>query len=104
MILTQKAHQKRRVVTQELVLTMAKHVKEGGEIFIQSDVKDVLDSMRETIRECGTEFFEDTIENVDEYMNFNPLGIPTEREISVLKDGLPVYRTVFVRNQKSYHC
>jgi Predicted S-adenosylmethionine-dependent methyltransferase len=77
---------------------------EGGEIFIQSDVKDVLDNMRETIREYGREFFDDTIENVHEYLEINPIGIPTEREISVLNEGLPVYRTVFVRNCKTIDC
>jgi len=93
-----KAHQKRRVVTQELVQTMAKHMPEGGTVFIQSDVKDVLDNMRETIREYGKEYFDDTIDNLNEYLEINPIGVPTEREISVLNEGLPVYRTVFVRN------
>jgi tRNA (guanine-N7-)-methyltransferase len=80
---------------------MAKHMTEGGEIFIQSDVKDVLDNMRETIRECGKEYFDDTIEDLNNYLEVNPIGIPTEREISVLNEDLPVYRTVFVRNCKT---
>ena len=34
----------------------------------------------------------------EEYRMENPLGIPTEREVSVLKKGLPIYRTLFKRN------
>eukprot|EP00553_Chaetoceros_curvisetus_P014706 CAMPEP_0204646156 /NCGR_PEP_ID=MMETSP0718-20130828/4110_1 /ASSEMBLY_ACC=CAM_ASM_000674 /TAXON_ID=230516 /ORGANISM="Chaetoceros curvisetus" /LENGTH=323 /DNA_ID=CAMNT_0051668319 /DNA_START=55 /DNA_END=1022 /DNA_ORIENTATION=+ len=92
-----KSHQKRRVVTKELVLTLAKHVKEGREVFIQSDIQDVLDNMRETIREFGCDYFVDTIENLDEYMEDNPIGVPTEREVSVIDQDLPIYRTVFRR-------
>ena len=92
-----KSHQKRRVVTPELVDVLAKYVLPGREIFIQSDIKDVLDAMRLTIREDGAKYFTDVIQNVDEYMDINPIGVPTEREVSVLDQNLPVYRTVFRR-------
>jgi len=90
-------------VTQEFISTLAKYVKEGKEIFIQSDIKDVLDSMRETIREFGSEYFIDVIDNLDDYMEDNPIGVPTEREISVLDQNLPVYRTVFRRTEKEWN-
>lgn len=93
-----KSHQKRRVVTPELVAVLAKYLPEGSEVFIQSDIKDVLDNMRLTLREEGSEFFTDAIDDSDEYMEENPTGIPTEREISVLDQNLPVYRTIFRRN------
>ena len=93
-----KSHQKRRVVTPELVNILAKFIPEGGEVFIQSDIKEVLDNMRLTIREEGSKFFSDLIDNVDDYMEENPTGVPTEREVSVLDQNLPVYRTVFKRN------
>ena len=88
-----KSHQKRRVVTQELVNTLAKFLKADKEVFIQSDVKDVLDNMRETIREFGCDYFVDTIDDLNEYMEVNPIGVPTEREISVLDNDLPIYRS-----------
>lgn len=53
--------------------------------------------MRETIREFGSEYFVDTIEDLDQYIEENPIGVPTERELSVLEQDLPVYRTVFRR-------
>jgi hypothetical protein len=34
---------------------------------------------------------------VEEYLPENIFGIPTEREVSVLEKGLPVYRTTFKR-------
>jgi tRNA (guanine-N7-)-methyltransferase len=89
-------HVKRRVVNQDLVLTLAKFMKEGKTIFIQSDVQELLDDMRERIREQSM-YFEDEIEDITEYMLDNPLGVPTEREISVLAKDLPVYRTIFRR-------
>ena len=92
-----KQHQKRRVVTPELVQILASHMNEGSQVFIQSDIKDVLDNMRETIRENGSLWFIDQIENMDEYVEENPIGVPTEREVSVLNQNLPVYRTVFRR-------
>ncbi len=95
-----KSHQKRRVVTPELVDILARYIPPGRDVFIQSDIKDVLDNMRLTIREEGAEYFTDMIEDVDEYMAINPVGVPTEREVSVLDQDLPVYRTVFKRTEK----
>lgn len=92
-----KAHHKRRVMTPELVHVLAKYMPPGSELFIQSDVKDVLDSMRTTIRKEGTKYFTDLLDDLDTYMVENPIGVPTEREVSVLDQNLPVYRTLFKR-------
>jgi tRNA G46 methylase TrmB len=97
-----KQHQKRRVLTPEFINTMAKFLKPGREVFIQSDIKDVFDTMRLSIREDGSEYFTDDIEDIEEYMEYNPIGVPTERETSVLDQGLPVYRTVFRRKDVKY--
>lgn len=98
-----KSHQKRRVVTPELVNILAKYILPGREIFIQSDIKDVLDNIRLTIREEGSEFFTDLLDDVDQYMENNPLGVPTEREVCVLDQNLPVFRTVFKRTDMKYN-
>lgn len=91
-----KHHRKRRVVTPELIATLVKFLPPGGEIFIQSDVQEVLDNMRQVIREEGGLYFQDLLD-VHEYMSENPIGVMTEREISVLKKNLPVYRSLFRR-------
>lgn len=95
------AHNKRRVVTPELVVTLADFLAEGKEVFIQSDVKELFDDMREKFREYGAELFVDAVEDFDKFIPENPIGIPTEREISVLDQDLPVYRTIFRRTGKA---
>ena len=100
-----KAHAKRRVVTPELVTTLSKFMNEGDAVFLQSDIKDALESMREQfVENDGKTYFDEWLDyereegQQEEYGVDNPLGIPTEREVSVLKRGLPVYRTLFKRN------
>ncbi len=107
-----KAHAKRRVVTFELVTTLAKFVVEGGGVFLQSDVRGALEAMREKFVEGGDDdvfgvgrrYFDEWTptgydgDDVEEYGMENPLGVPTEREGSVLNRGLPVFRTLFRRN------
>eukprot|EP00525_Craspedostauros_australis_P003370 CAMPEP_0198130420 /NCGR_PEP_ID=MMETSP1442-20131203/53948_1 /TAXON_ID= /ORGANISM="Craspedostauros australis, Strain CCMP3328" /LENGTH=319 /DNA_ID=CAMNT_0043791039 /DNA_START=206 /DNA_END=1165 /DNA_ORIENTATION=+ len=89
-------HAKRRVVTQELVTTLARYMPEGSTVFLQSDIQSVLDEMRESFR-MQPEFFCDELESTEEYHDNNLIGVPTEREISVLKRDLPVFRAVFKR-------
>lgn len=93
-------HKKRRVVNPDLIRTLAKYMENETVVFLQSDVKEVLDDMREQFREFP-EYFLDQISNIEEYIPTNPLGVPTEREISVLKQDLPVYRVLFKRTDKS---
>lgn len=101
-----KAHSKRRVVTPALVTTLAKFMREGDVVFLQSDIKDALEGMRERfVEDDGKTYFDEcSDDNNDDggerqdYGMRNPLGIPTEREVSVLRKGLPVYRTLFRRN------
>ena len=108
-----KGHVKRRVVTSELVTTLAKFMKKDDVVFLQSDIKDALEAMREKFVEDGGDgmlYFDEQLchskhsddeseeQQEEEYGIENPLGIPTEREVSVLKKGLPIYRTLFKRN------
>lgn len=92
-------HAKRRVVTSELVAWIAKHLIQDGKVFLQSDIQTVLDDMRSRFEDCP-EYFEDC--RAGEYIQENPLGVPTEREVSVLEKGLPVYRSLFRRNGKGF--
>ena len=95
------AHAKRRVVTPELVVALADFLAEGKEVFIQSDVKELFDDMREKFREYGAELFDDTVADFEKFLPKNPVGVPTEREISVLDQDLPIYRTTFRRTGKA---
>jgi tRNA (guanine-N7-)-methyltransferase len=93
-------HAKRRVVTPELVTALAKFMPSGATVFLQSDIQSVLDEMRLQFRDQPL-FFRDSLDSLEEYMEENIFGIPTEREISVLEKGLPVYRTTFTRTPET---
>ncbi|GKY96026.1 hypothetical protein MPSEU_000563100 [Mayamaea pseudoterrestris] len=96
-------HAKRRVVRMELVQCIAKHLVENGSVFLQSDIQPVLDDMRARFADCD-EYFVDN-QPIGEYLLENPLGVPTEREVSVVERDLPVYRAMFCRNgQKFKYC
>ena len=89
-------HAKRRVVTDALVDTLARYMPpETGVVFLQSDVLVVLESMRQVFGNASTYFVDSAPPT--EYLSDNWLRIPTEREVSVLKRDLPVYRCLFYR-------
>lgn len=89
-----KRHQKRRVVQSELVEQLATYLVSGGVVFVQSDIEQVAIQMRDrfdahpAFQRLGGEGWLET----------NPLPVPTEREISTLSRGEPVYRSLFVRH------
>lgn len=87
-----KRHQKRRVVQPELVAELAQYLVEGGEVFLQSDVKDVEVEMCDRFSEHPAFHRLQT-----EWLAENPLPVPTEREQSTLERGEPVYRAIFIR-------
>jgi len=94
-----KQHRKRRVVTPSLVTTLARYLPEGAVLFMQSDVKDVLDGMRLAVVEDGGDYFVDSCGGgLEEYVGVNPMGVATEREVSVLEKGGEVWRVLFVRS------
>lgn len=89
-----KKHHKRRVVQPEVVEILGKYLKPDGRIFLQSDIKELAEEMAQTFLEnsrfqCLTP---------DIWLEENPLGIMTEREIATLNKGEAVYRAVFHRN------
>ena len=56
----------------------------------------VLDEMRARFRECDA-YFTDALDDANAYLPENVLGVPTERERSVLQQNLPVYRALLTR-------
>ena len=94
---------KRRVVTRELVNILAANMPTDGTgiIFLQSDVQSMLDDMRFRFRESPA-YFRDSLEDMTSYVPDNMMGVATEREVSVLKQDKPVYRSVFTRTAEPY--
>lgn len=80
-------HAKRRMVNENLIETVAGHLKTAGEIFVQTDV-DFLAA--EMFALFGADKRLREIEQGE-----NPFPVKTEREIAVEEKGLPVYRKIF---------
>lgn len=86
-----KKHAKRRMVNEEMVDTVARHLTPGGRIFVQTDIKFLAEEMFELFR-SDRRFAEKFIEE-------NPFAVKTEREKAVEDKGQTVYRTIFSRDE-----
>ncbi|NOT47582.1 MAG: tRNA (guanosine(46)-N7)-methyltransferase TrmB [Acidobacteria bacterium] len=84
-----KKHAKRRMVNEEMIDTIAKHLAPGGKVFIQTDIEFLADEMFEFFRK-DENFFEISAPD-------NPFPIKTERELAVEDKELPVFRSSFAR-------
>ena len=87
-----KKHHKRRVIQPDLVKILVDYLTPRGQIFLQSDIEEVAIQMRD--RFGGDERL---IRQHSTWLDTNPLAVPTERELYVLKQNLPVYRALFVK-------
>lgn len=93
-----KKHNKRRVVQPELVNILVNYLVEDGTIFLQSDIEEVAIEMRERFA-ANSALVQ---QHQTTWLDHNPLPFPTERELYVLADNLPVYRVLYkkVANKK----
>lgn len=88
-----KKHNKRRVVQPELVNTLVDYLAVGGKVFLQSDIEAVAREMRD--RFAAESRLVPT--HPETWLATNPLPVPTERELYVLADNLPVYRVLLTK-------
>lgn len=82
-----KKHAKRRMVNEEMVDTIARHMAPGGRVFVQTDIEFLAEEMFELFR-ADERFREKAIGE-------NPFPVKTEREKAVEDKDLPVYRAMF---------
>ena len=87
-----KKHAKRRMVKDEMVEAIVRHLAAGGRIFIQTDVEFLAGEMFEIFRQ-----FEE-LKEIE--IAANPFSVKTEREQAVEEKSLPVYRRIFERVKK----
>jgi tRNA (guanine-N7-)-methyltransferase len=85
-----KKHAKRRMVKDEMVETLVKHLSVSGRIFIQTDVDFLAEEMFDLFRQQGNLREIETAEN--------PFPVKTERESAVEEKGLEIYRKIFEKN------
>jgi tRNA (guanine-N7-)-methyltransferase len=90
--IVQQKHRKRRVVQPPLVQDLADFMPIGAMLFIQSDILNVATEMRD--RFAANAAFQNQSED---WLDVNPMPLPTEREESTLRHNDPVYRVVFIR-------
>ncbi len=83
-------HLKRRVVQTELVTALGKYLKVGGIVFLQSDVAEIAQEMRNHFlaNSCFQQVHETT------WLAENPFPVATEREIATQSRQEPVYRVL----------
>ena len=89
-----KRHNKRRVVQNELVKILVDYLAEEGLVFLQSDIEEVAIEMRDRFA-VDSRLIQ---QHQTTWLENNPLTIPTERELYVLEQNLPVYRVMFQKS------
>lgn len=90
-----KRHSKRRLVQSDLVQSLAHYLAPGGWVLLQSDVESIILEMAERFQHHG-----DFVRKSAQFLDHNPLQVPTEREIATLAKGEKVYRLLF---EKKFH-
>ena len=81
-----KKHAKRRMVNEEMVETIARHLAPCGRVFVQTDIEFLADEIFELFS-ADPSF---SISKADE----SPFPVKTEREKAVEQKGQPVYRAI----------
>ncbi len=83
-------HLKRRMVQPELVKAIATYLNPNGQVFLQSDIKEVAQEMKTYFLE-NSAFFQ---QHSEEWLADNPFFVATEREIATFNKNEPVYRAL----------
>ena len=91
-----RKHFKRRVLKTNLLNSIAKSMNENGEIFIQSDILKLFDSMTNTLDK--SQYFNRKDVGDMKVLDKNPYNVKTDRELFSLKKNLPIYREMYIRN------
>lgn len=84
-----KRHAKRRLFSGELIDQVARLLRPGGELFVQTDVEErALEGLAQLSEHAAFELPDGGL--IDE----NPYGARSNREQRAIEDGLPVYRVL----------
>lgn len=87
-----KRHAKRRVMSEELLLELARLLVPGGEFFLQTDVEErAADALAQLTEHPAFEPLGSG------YLDHNPYGAMSNRERRCIADGLPIYRVLAQR-------
>jgi len=84
-----RKHAKRRMVNEEMVDTIARHLAPSGQVIVQTDIEFLADEISGLFRASNQ--FRVT------HTDLNPLPVKTEREKAVEQKAQTVFRAIFVR-------
>ena len=93
-----KRHEKRKVLQPDLLIAISRALKPNSKLFIQSDLKSVINPMVKLINSSNYFYLDPKQDGT--LLGGNPFSHPTEREAYVLEKGLEVYRCLFIRNER----
>jgi tRNA (guanine-N7-)-methyltransferase len=88
-----KKHAKRRMVNDEMVETIIRHLAPGGRVFVQTDIEFLAEAMFALF--AGNEHFREV-----EFTG-NPFPVKTEREMAVEDKALPVFRALIEKGRQT---
>ena len=91
-----RKHIKRRVLKKNLLDSIARHMSKDGELFIQSDILNLIESMTSVIE--SSKYFDRRYVKGVKWLDENPYEASTDTELFVLKKNLPIYRAMYIRN------
>ena len=95
-----RKHLKRRVLKKSLLNSIASAMSHNGELFIQSDILKLIEYMSSVIDD--NIYFDRKVVKGLKYLEKNPYEVSTDRELFVLKQNLPIYRAMYIRNSKLF--
>ena len=91
-----RKHLKRRVFKKSLLNSIARYMSKNGELFIQSDIFKLIEYMSTSIDDSI--YFDRKVVKGEKWLEKNPYQVLTDRESFVLKQNLPIYRAMYIRN------
>ena len=95
-----KKHEKRLVIGGGLLGEIARLLRDGGELFVQTDVEERAELYAQVVTEHGA--FEPAGDAPGSpHIKDNPYGARSPREHRAVADGLPVYRMRYRRRPRS---
>jgi len=95
-----RKHFKRRVLKISLLNSIARYMSKDGELFIQSDIFKLIESMTDVID--NSNYFDRKDVQGLKWLKQNPYEVLTDREIFVIKKNLPIFRAMYIRNCKVF--
>tara|TARA_Y100001968_G_scaffold179241_1_gene164032 strand:- start:1181 stop:1726 length:546 start_codon:yes stop_codon:yes gene_type:complete len=95
-----RKHFKRRVLKIDLLNSIARFMSKDGELFIQSDIFKLIESMTNVID--NSNYFDRKTESRFRFINQNPYNATTDRELFAIKKNLNIYRAMYTRNSELF--